>query len=76
VRFAHHQVAVAVMKEFQVGAWKDAATEAKDFATHLHDTWHVGNADCNNGIVLLLATENRQASKRCCSWRRPLGCVQ
>jgi TPM domain len=33
---------------------------ARDFAKELHDRWGVGNKACNNGVLLLLSTEDRQ----------------
>jgi len=37
-----------------------AGTQAAVFAKHLHNAWGVGDAACNNGVVLLLAIEERQ----------------
>ncbi len=37
----------------------DAAT-AERFARQLHDAWGVGSAACDNGVLLLLATKDRQ----------------
>jgi hypothetical protein len=52
------QVAVAVVKS--VGGAGSAATRAERFAKAVHDSWGVGDA-CGSGILLLVATEDRQA---------------
>ena len=64
------------MKEFQLPEGVDAAEQARAFAKSLHDAWGVGSATCNNGVLLLMALDNRQvyistgATTRPCS--RPL----
>lgn len=55
-----YQVAVALMKEFMLESGRTSDQEAKYFAKALHDKWGVGEAACNNGIVLLLSVANRR----------------
>ncbi|EFJ47425.1 hypothetical protein VOLCADRAFT_92125 [Volvox carteri f. nagariensis] len=38
----------------------DAAEAAENFARSLHDRWGVGDARCNNGVLLLISTDDRQ----------------
>ena len=54
------QVAVAVMRKMEVPAGATPAQAAHDFAKALHERWGVGDAACNNGVLLLLAVEDRQ----------------
>lgn len=54
------QVAVAVMQRLQVGPTQSAAGAAAAFARTLHRDWGVGSATCDNGVLLLLATRDRQ----------------
>eukprot|EP00191_Tetraselmis_sp_GSL018_P010159 CAMPEP_0177596786 /NCGR_PEP_ID=MMETSP0419_2-20121207/11325_1 /TAXON_ID=582737 /ORGANISM="Tetraselmis sp., Strain GSL018" /LENGTH=540 /DNA_ID=CAMNT_0019088835 /DNA_START=174 /DNA_END=1792 /DNA_ORIENTATION=- len=56
------QVAVAVVKSMDRSfrAGKSAGTAARLFAKGLHDSWGVGSAECNNGVVLFLSVEDRQ----------------
>ena len=55
------QVAVALMDKMQLvsGSPEEAAEQ---FATQLFDSWGVGEADCGNGVVLLLSRSDRQVS--------------
>lgn len=54
------QVAVAVMKSMEVPASETPASQAEAFAKDLHACWGVGDKACNNGALLLLATDDRQ----------------
>lgn len=54
------QVAVAVMRRIVVPAGSTPAQTAHDFAKALHAAWGVGDAACENGVVLVLAIEDRQ----------------
>jgi hypothetical protein len=48
------------MRQMEVPAGATPAQAAHDFAKALHERWGVGDAACNNGVLLLLAVENRQ----------------
>ncbi len=39
---------------------EDQATTAKMFAKALHSRWRVGHGSCGDGVLLLLALQNRQ----------------
>ncbi|GIL52991.1 hypothetical protein Vafri_8709 [Volvox africanus] len=53
-----YQVAVALMRRMRyVG---DPGEAAGQFAKSLHDRWGVGDAHCNNGVVLLISINDRQ----------------
>lgn len=54
------QVAVALMNQFAQPMHEDPEVVAESFAKHIHDTWGVGDAACNNGVVVFLAIKNRQ----------------
>ena len=54
------QVAVAIMRKFVMEPGMDANVAAERFAKQLHDSWGVGDPACNNGVLFLLALENRQ----------------
>ena len=54
------QVAVAVMESMAVPEGESPAAQAASFAKALHDAWGVGDAACNNGVLLLLAVQDRQ----------------
>lgn len=54
------KVAIAVMRRMQVAPGGDEGHTAQTFAKQLHDEWGVGDKACNNGVLLLLAVENRQ----------------
>jgi len=53
------QVAVALMERVEGGDDGDAAAATRDMARGLHDAWGVGDARCENGVVLALATRDR-----------------
>lgn len=42
----------------------DKAFAAQHFARALHDDWGVGNPDCQNGALLLLAVGDREVGAR------------
>ena len=49
------------MNRFDQGAYADPASAAKSFAKYLHTAWGVGDAACQNGLLLLLSVGNRQS---------------
>jgi len=51
------QMSVALMKNMDT---KGGLDSAEVFARHLHDKWGVGYSGCDNGILLLVAVENRE----------------
>lgn len=53
------QVAVAVISSMRTFFSKDKSKAAFGFAQSLHDKWGVGNAHCQNGVVLLLSVKDR-----------------
>lgn len=55
----HSQVAVALMRSFQPQPWEPDAT-ARWFAKSLQDSWGVGHAACNDGVLFLLSVDDRQ----------------
>ncbi len=48
------QFAIAIMRKMAL------PMTAETFAAALHNQWGVGHEECGNGIVLLIAVENRQ----------------
>ncbi|KAI8465557.1 MAG: TLP18.3, Psb32 and MOLO-1 founding proteins of phosphatase-domain-containing protein [Monoraphidium minutum] len=48
------------MRRMYIGAGEDDASAAARFARSVHASWGVGSAACNNGVLLLLATDDRQ----------------
>lgn len=56
----YYQVAVALMKRFAPTPGVSADARAHRFAKRLHDDWGVGQAGCNNGVLLLLSVLDRQ----------------
>ena len=56
------QIAVAVLNQMEP-TWPskdmDRQTAASHFAKQLHDTWQVGNAKCQDGILLFLSRKDR-----------------
>jgi len=54
------QVAVAVMRRMEVPASWSAAQAAAAFAKELHGRWGMGDAACNNGVLLLLSADDQQ----------------
>lgn len=55
-----YEVAVAVMQKMRVDPGKQPAEVAKKFAKTLHARWGVGNSACDNGVLVLLSTDDRQ----------------
>ena len=55
------QVAVALMQAMQLQAGRSAAEQAQAFAQQLHGAWGVGRAGCDDGVLLLLSVQDRQA---------------
>jgi Modulator of levamisole receptor-1 len=58
------QVAVALMERMAIAPGQDPAAAAQSFAKDLHDAWGVGDAQCNNGVLLLLSIGDRQVHHR------------
>lgn len=54
------KVAVAVVKRMQMAPASNPSDVAEAFATKLHNQWGVGDAACNNGVLLFLAVQDRQ----------------
>ncbi len=50
------------MNRMLVPSGEDAAGAAQNFAKQLHDSWGVGDKECNNGVLLLLSIGDRQVS--------------
>lgn len=57
-------MAVAVFHRMKAGRHADMGDVAQRFARALHDQWGVGNPDCQNGALLLLAVGDRQVSSQ------------
>ena len=54
------QVGVAVLKRMRIFSWESVEETAEKFTKHLHDSWGVGHAGCDDGAMLLLSIHNRQ----------------
>jgi uncharacterized membrane protein YgcG len=54
-----YQVAVAVLQKMADDR-RSLDARAKNFATKLHDGWGVGDAECQNGVLLLVAIDDRR----------------
>lgn len=54
------QVAVAVLRKMDLGQGEAPAEAAQAFARALHDAWGVGDPACQNGVLFLLAVDDRQ----------------
>lgn len=54
------QVAVALMHKMDHAKHADKAATTQAFAKALHDAWGVGNPECQNGLLLLMAISDRQ----------------
>lgn len=54
VKQTGYQMAIALMLHLP------SSTSAEKYAKSLHDVWGVGDAACDNGILLLIAIEDRQ----------------
>lgn len=48
------------MEHMALAPGQDPAAAAQSFAKALHDAWGVGDAQCNNGVLLLLSVGDRQ----------------
>lgn len=48
------------MRAMDVAAGQAPADAARGFAKALHAAWGVGEAACENGVVLLVSVEDRQ----------------
>lgn len=48
------------MERMATAPGQDPAEAAQSFAKALHDAWGVGDAQCNNGVLLLLSIGDRQ----------------
>lgn len=55
-----YQVAVAIMKKMKIGQGSTPQKTAKEFAKVLHARWGVGEAACDNGVLLLVSVYDRQ----------------
>lgn len=54
------QVAVAVVKKMDLSEFgSDVDQSAKSFCRTLHDTWGVGSAEKNDGVVVFVSVEDR-----------------
>lgn len=56
---AGYQVAVAIVYKMDIGMFSDAADTASKFARALHDSWGVGDAACQNGVVIFVSVSDR-----------------
>lgn len=70
------QVAVALVDKMQLQKGRTAAEQAEVFAKSLHNTWGVGDATCNSGLVLFLSRDDRQVCQNVnkagsSGWQRP-----
>ncbi|KAF6250917.1 TLP18.3, Psb32 and MOLO-1 founding proteins of phosphatase-domain-containing protein [Scenedesmus sp. NREL 46B-D3] len=54
------QVAVALMHKMDHAKHADKAATAKAFARALHDAWGVGDPECQNGLLVLMAINDRE----------------
>ena len=54
------QVAIALVKSMKLQDGRDEAQQAEFFAKSLHNGWGVGDATCNNGLLLFLSQDDRQ----------------
>ena len=57
------QVAVALMQQMGVREDLPINDQARGFAEELMTAWGVGNAACNDGVLLLLSKQPREARK-------------
>lgn len=48
------------MQHMGLAPGQDRAESAQAFSKALHDAWGVGDAQCNNGVLLLLSVGDRQ----------------
>ncbi|KAL6778337.1 hypothetical protein ACKKBG_A17805 [Auxenochlorella protothecoides x Auxenochlorella symbiontica] len=55
-----YMVGVALMRSMHVDPGQEPGAAAEAFAHAVHAAWGVGSAACNNGVLLLLALDQRQ----------------
>lgn len=60
-----------MLQRMKVSPAEDPEDVAAGFARYLHDSWGVGDRGCNNGVLLLVALQNRQVGLVCSRPRRP-----
>lgn len=53
------QLAVAVIDKMSIGTGADIDASAEKFARTLHDSWGVGSAEKNDGILIFLSIQDR-----------------
>lgn len=53
------QVAVAIFYSMATNGISDKEKRAYQFAKDLHDRWGVGDVDCQNGVVIVVAVKDR-----------------
>lgn len=51
---------MALMDKMKLEKGRTQAEQAEAFAKSLHNTWGVGDATCNSGLLLLLSKDDRQ----------------
>lgn len=56
------QIAVLIIERMASGYKRlnDASSRAQHFARDIHDSWGVGDAACENGVMVFVAVEDRQ----------------
>ena len=54
------QIGVAVLNQMSGIPGEPVEETAKTFAKHLHDSWAVGHAGCDDGVMLLISILDRQ----------------
>ena len=54
------QIGVAVLNRMRSNSDESVAKTAEKFAKHLHVSWGVGNAGCDDGAVLLISRDDRE----------------
>ena len=52
------------MDSMQLQEGRTQAEEAEVFAKSLHNTWGVGDATCNSGLLLFLSKNDRQVLQK------------
>ena len=57
---AGFQIGVAVLKKMRTIPGESVEETAEKFTKHLHDSWGVGHASCDDGAMLLLSILDRQ----------------
>ena len=60
--FVTSQVAFVAARSIVVPRGADEGESAEQFAAALMDKWGVGDASCNDGVLLLLTLQPRQVS--------------